>query len=336
MLFSWKGRRNEFQMQTHLRGRRNRGMDRDGTPDKENEGSDGGSGFRKGIVLHGDRRKIYQRELYLHPGTECRLPGIGLERRPVEQRASDRIDERNGRGDGCFRSKGNDGRKGEKPGSGTMSRELFQLVKESVTARQAAEAYGLKVNRSGMCRCPFHGDQNPSMKLDERYYCFGCGVTGDAIDLTAKLFGINTKTAAEKLAKDFGINYSGRGSPKEPDVGKPQILAEPETELKKWILKAMDTLIRYSHLIREWKERYAPQRMDDEFHPLFVDALQNGAKVEYLLDEIFTGGRGADREFYETYGKEITEIERRLERYEHGNAGKDRSDPGRAYEEADR
>jgi len=217
-----------------------------------------------------------------------------------------------------------------------MSRELFHLVKESVTARQAAEAYGLKVNRSGMCRCPFHGDQNPSMKLDERYYCFGCGVTGDAIDLTAKLFGINTKAAAEKLAADFGIVSPGRGSPKESDLGKPKIQADPEKELRQWILKAMDTLIRYSHLIREWKERHAPQRMDDEFHPLFVEALQNEATVEFLLDEIFTGGRGADREFYESYGKEITEIERRLERYEQGNVGTDRSDPGRTHEEADR
>ena len=34
------------------------------------------------------------------------------------------------------------------------------------------------------------------MKLDERYYCFGCGATGDAVDLTAKLFGIGLREAA--------------------------------------------------------------------------------------------------------------------------------------------
>ena len=67
---------------------------------------------------------------------------------------------------------------------------VFEVVKENVTARQAAEAYGLKVGRTGMACCPFHSDMSPSMKLDERYYCFGCGATGDAVDLTAKLFGI--------------------------------------------------------------------------------------------------------------------------------------------------
>ena len=35
---------------------------------------------------------------------------------------------------------------------------VFEVVKENVTARQAAEAYGLKVGRTGMACCPFHSD----------------------------------------------------------------------------------------------------------------------------------------------------------------------------------
>lgn len=31
---------------------------------------------------------------------------------------------------------------------------VFEVVKENVTARQAAEAYGLKVGRTGMACCP--------------------------------------------------------------------------------------------------------------------------------------------------------------------------------------
>ena len=75
---------------------------------------------------------------------------------------------------------------------------VFEVVKENVTARQAAEAYGLKVGRTGMACCPFHSDKSPSMKLDERYYCFGCGVTGDAVDLTAKLFGTGTEVSKRR------------------------------------------------------------------------------------------------------------------------------------------
>ncbi len=43
---------------------------------------------------------------------------------------------------------------------------VFEAVKQSVTTRQAAEHYGIKVNRNGMCVCPFHNDKNPSMKVE--------------------------------------------------------------------------------------------------------------------------------------------------------------------------
>ena len=45
---------------------------------------------------------------------------------------------------------------------------IFQSVKEFVTARQAAEQYGVKVNRNGMVCCPFHKDRHPSMKVEKR------------------------------------------------------------------------------------------------------------------------------------------------------------------------
>ena len=41
---------------------------------------------------------------------------------------------------------------------------IFEQVKECVTARQAAEHYGIKVKGNGMACCPFHKDRHPSMK----------------------------------------------------------------------------------------------------------------------------------------------------------------------------
>ena len=65
-----------------------------------------------------------------------------------------------------------------------MAESVFETVKQSITVREAAQMYGIEVNRSGMACCPFHDDKNPSMKLNEEYfYCFGCGATGDVIDL---------------------------------------------------------------------------------------------------------------------------------------------------------
>lgn len=89
-----------------------------------------------------------------------------------------------------------------------MRQSLFEVVKQSVTTKAAAEHYGIEVKRGGMAKCPFHSDQSPSLKLnDDYYYCFGCGATGDVIDFVARLFQIGNKEAAERIAADFGLQY---------------------------------------------------------------------------------------------------------------------------------
>ena len=107
---------------------------------------------------------------------------------------------------------------------------VFTVVKDNVTARQVAMQYGIKFNRSGLACCPFHKDKTPSMKIDKRYYCFGCGETGDAIDFVAKYFGLAPKEAAMKIVSDFGLNYdaTNRAPPKRvaPQKTKEQILDE--------------------------------------------------------------------------------------------------------------
>ena len=83
---------------------------------------------------------------------------------------------------------------------------LYQKIKSAITVRQVGEMYGMEPDRHGMVCCPFHSDSDPSMKLnDTYYYCFGCGANGDAIDLTAKLFDLNPRQAAEKLINDFAF-----------------------------------------------------------------------------------------------------------------------------------
>ena len=95
---------------------------------------------------------------------------------------------------------------------------LFQAVKHSVTTRQAAEHYQLWVNRAGFIACPFHVDRTPSMKVDARFHCFGCGADGDVIDFAARLHGLDAKPAAEKLAADFHIPYERTGRTPIPEA----------------------------------------------------------------------------------------------------------------------
>ena len=52
-----------------------------------------------------------------------------------------------------------------------MAENVFEVVKESVTTREAAEMYGIEVKHGGMACCPFHDDRHPSMKVDRRFHC---------------------------------------------------------------------------------------------------------------------------------------------------------------------
>src|SRR5699024_11647476 len=82
--------------------------------------------------------------------------------------------------------------------------------------------YGIHVGRNGMACCPFHNDKTPSMKLDQRYHCFGCGADGDVIDFAAALYGLGKKEAAVQLAQDFGLSYEDWKPPGKAKKPKPR------------------------------------------------------------------------------------------------------------------
>ena len=161
-----------------------------------------------------------------------------------------------------------------------MAENVFEAVKQSVSTREAAELYGIKVKRNGMACCPFHDDKNPSMKVDQRFHCFGCGEDGDVIDFTAKLFDLSSKEAAEKLAQDFGLIYDSQAPPRRRYVRQ-------KTEAQKFRedrQRCYRVLSDYYHLLKKWGIDHSPRTPEEEPHPRFVEAIQKKTYVEYLLD----------------------------------------------------
>ena len=185
---------------------------------------------------------------------------------------------------------------------------IFEIVKQSVTTRQAAERYGIRVERNGMCRCPFHHDDTPSMKLDRRFYCFGCGATGDVIDFVSRLRGIGSKEAAILLAQDFGIPYESSAD----KPSKPRQQNTDEQNYQHMERCCFRVLLDYYRLLCCWKEGYAPQTLDDGYHPRFVEALQKLSLVEYLLDELLCGDIQARASVVIEYGEEVRKLEQRM------------------------
>ena len=186
---------------------------------------------------------------------------------------------------------------------------VFEAVKQSISTRQAAEHYGILVRRNGMAVCPFHSDKNPSMKVDQRFHCFGCGADGDVIDFVSRLFEIGSKEAAEKLAEDFGISYDRKGRVSPRSVKRK---ISEELQFRKAEQKCFRVYADYLRLLKEWRENYAPQPEDDDWHPLFVEALQKQTRIEYLLDVLLFGTVEERAWLIAEHGKEVTALERRI------------------------
>ena len=164
---------------------------------------------------------------------------------------------------------------------------LFKLVKESITVKQAAALYGLPVTSTWMTRCPFHEDHTPSMKLnDTYYYCFGCGSTGDVIDLTARLFDLSSFQAARKLAQDFGL------SPDKPPSGAIALPKPPSFHSdaqQEDIAYCIRILHDYRDLLIRWRTEFVPLSVEEPLDDRFVEALHMLAFVEFLIDCVTFG-----------------------------------------------
>ena len=191
----------------------------------------------------------------------------------------------------------------------TMSANVFETVKQSITIREAAERYGIEVGRNSMACCPFHDDKNPSMKLNKDYfYCFGCGATGDVIGLTARLYNLSPKEAAEKLAQDFGLIYDSQAPPRRNYVRQ-------KTEAQKFKESrdhAFRILADYFHLLRKWETNYTPKTPVESMHPRFLEAVQQKDYIGYLLDSFLEDSPEEQKLWIAEHQSTIANLERRV------------------------
>lgn len=149
------------------------------------------------------------------------------------------------------------------------------------------------------------------MKLNERYfYCFGCGVTGNVIDLMARLFGLSSYEAAQRLAQDFGI-----GLDKTPAA---IALPKPECPLLKAYrqeeVRCLRVLCDYLYLLENGNGAMPQDKLDDRF----VEACQMLDYVKYLAELLIAAELEQRVKIVEMLNKDglIAGLEERLRRSE--------------------
>lgn len=174
---------------------------------------------------------------------------------------------------------------------------VFETIKAAVPMREAAEHYGLRVLPNGMACCPFHDDHHPSLKLNEDYFfCFGCGVHGDVIDFTAKLWDLPIQEAVEKLSSDFEIGME------QVPIPFPTF-PEAAPNLERLCIRI---LREYLRLLRIWRLRYAPVTLGCNLDDRFVESLQMEPVINFFLDSLIAGDSALRERVLQVFRKDGT------------------------------
>lgn len=159
--------------------------------------------------------------------------------------------------------------------------QLFSFVKASVTTREAAQFYGIQVDRSGMCRCIFHEDRSPSLWVKEGYYCHACQAHGSVIDFTAWLFDLTPMEAAQKLVIDFSLDVDRTPSPQAIQRQASFLLQKQE---RNDFSALTDMIFRQRDHIRKAMVSFAPTRAEDRWDRRWAAACLQCETVDRLLD----------------------------------------------------
>lgn len=171
-----------------------------------------------------------------------------------------------------------------------MSVDKVEIIKDRLTMDDVLRQYGYTPKKR--MPCPLHSGVDKNFEIQGRYWrCYShCG-NGDTISFVQKLFGLSFPDTLKKIDIDFGLNLYGEHSfedLRKAHYRQKQIQAERERR-KREKQQADD---EYWKVFDEWKRlddnkrKFAPKTMEEEWHPLFVEALQKLAYQEYLLDVV--------------------------------------------------
>lgn len=161
---------------------------------------------------------------------------------------------------------------------------LYDLIRQRITARQAAEAYGVKINRAGRALCPWHDDHTPDLAFyDARCYCHACHNGGDAVALTAQLYNMTMLEAAQKVNSDFQLGLDADTPTMQTGISEAQ-RRQREREAE-WRLES--TLCA---IVREADARLSAYRDANAWEDLrFLAVLKARCRASLALDNIWAG-----------------------------------------------
>ena len=200
-----------------------------------------------------------------------------------------------------------------------MLLNAFDYIKETLRITDILAVYGVEIKRNKAI-CPLHNEKSPSFTIypnNNSWHCFGCKAGGSAIDFVMAYYGLEALEAAKKLDLDFGLGIFDN-KPSQEEIKKlsekkahNQTYEELTEVFEAYIRKTYIILCEYLHLLKDWKDVYAPkslEEMEESLNPLFIEACHQLEYVEHLVDCLMFADYEEQIQFYQTHRKEMVNI----------------------------
>jgi DNA primase (bacterial type) len=186
---------------------------------------------------------------------------------------------------------------------------VFEAARERLNTADVARRYGLELDRRNKARCCFHfPDAHPSLSFKgNRYKCFSCGASGDAISLVQHLMGLKRPIDAVKLLNaDYGLGLDVDGKPDRAAQQRHENERITVKGFEEWERNACRVWAQTCYLLQFWKQNYAPDSPEEEFHPKYVCALKNLDWMDNLFHEVLIEGNFEDKvQFWKQYREDV-------------------------------
>ena len=157
-------------------------------------------------------------------------------------------------------------------------------IKQQYTMQDILEMYGIRKNRAGFIRCPFHQEKTASMKIYKTSaHCFGCGADTDVIGFVQQMENCSFKDAFKRL----GGSYSHK-TDRERDLYHYKLQKAKESRLRRManLLDKKKEVLHRLHGERWMKDNLTP------FSDIWCDAVNGFERDMYALEEINNELRG--------------------------------------------
>ena len=173
------------------------------------------------------------------------------------------------------------------PKRGNEVTNTAEIIRSSVTMKDACNMYGYTPDRAGFILCPIHNEKTASLKIypgKNGWFCFGCCTGGSVIDFVMHIFGVDFRQAVVRLDNDFGLHLT------EQPLDKTELLRlrRERTEKER---KCAEFDRQYLEKVRQHREyvnvlnTQKPINKDGSPNETFMTALKERPYLEYWLDD---------------------------------------------------